>query len=167
MSYRKVLRFLFLESSSRKRILLIIVFSLLMVIELQWMERQRAQIDQAIKEQAFVQQIPQMEQKLALLAEPPPPVPQEVQVVKQTIKLEGIIFGSGAASALINGKIYQQGDTVSGYAVSEIAERAVVLQNQQTQETLNIDLPAPNYAIDPATFFEQEKKDVPEVAPLP
>lgn len=144
MRNNKVLRFLFFESSSKRRIFLTIALIVMAMLEYRWVQAQRSQIDQAARAQALVDKIPYMKQQLTAREQTLIIVPQEVNTPQQIIKLEGILFGGDAAAALIDGKVYRPGDNILHYTVSEITSRAVVLRDKKTRKTIRLYLPEIN-----------------------
>lgn len=57
---------------------------------------------------------------------------------RQTLKLESVLLSGERKIAVINGRAYQQGDSVHGALLRTVNQRSVILERGNKQETLTL-----------------------------
>ncbi|MCP5208672.1 MAG: hypothetical protein H7A01_15850 [Hahellaceae bacterium] len=62
--------------------------------------------------------------------------PQTVQKAANNYTLSSIVYGGGRSQAVINGRFYQQGDSVDGAKIMDIRRDSVILQDETGSRVL-------------------------------
>ena len=150
MIVTKILRLMVYELPFLLRTLIIFIGFGIVALELKVVQEQSRQYAQINNEKALVMRIPEMEKTIrahtirvmAVEAEHPNPQPQ-VQIAKIEFDLQGTSIKDGVPYALIDERIYKEGDMLGDYTVTEITRGSVKLENPLTKETKNLLLPQP------------------------
>ena len=148
MIFKKILRLIIHEQPFLLRALLIFFLIGTILAEAKVRQRQSEQYAQFKKQKDLVMQIPAMEDTvrahtitvMAAEAERPHPQPQ---VAKIEFDLQGTSIKNGTPFALIDKRIYKQGDYMGLYEVVTITRGSVLLRNHVTQDTKTLTLPRP------------------------
>ncbi len=91
------------------------------------------QLENSLKEEIFL--LPETAEKSVL------PEENKAEEEKETPELQGIIFSNYGKFAIINGKIYQQGESIGNRLIVQIGKDFLVLRNNNQEELLNLRSP--------------------------
>ena len=138
MIIKKILRLVVRQPAFLMRVLIIFIFLVVIVSEILVSWSQSQQYAKAKQELALVKSIPDMEKKIrpSSISANSSPV-----LVKESIVLEGTSIQNGIPYALIGGVIYQTGDNVGDYRITDIQRGSVTLEDSSTHGKKFLSLP--------------------------
>ena len=142
MMMNKFLRLIINEPSFLLRLLVILVCLGVITSEQRFIQTQSQQDMELKKEKALVMRIAELEKTLRAHTITTAAI-APVQIAKIEFVLQGTSIQNGVPQALIDERIYQQGDFLGDYRIIEIIYGTVTLENPLTKETKILHLPQP------------------------